>query len=304
MGAARAVLQMWRTPPEGPSSTALSLSGHTRSTIEPRFGRTGDAERTRPQPCIRYEARSWLPFTGEAPEAGIIDGMSDLIIAACDGAAKKNPGPAGWGWVVADAAGTPQRWEAGALGVATNNVAELTALAELLESTDASVPLEVRMDSKYAMQAVTTWIKNWKRNGWLTASKKPVANRELVIRIDELLTGREVTFKHVAAHQVDGDLLNAIADIAASDAAESQQPAGTAHGNAAIPEPRADRVTAAPAARKSAAPRKSATGASGKAPVIKAKFAGRCSCGKPYAQGEKITKLASGGWGHVECAGA
>ncbi|MFI6938168.1 ribonuclease H [Streptomyces sp. NPDC050418] len=230
--------------------------------------------------------------------------MSDLIIAACDGAAKKNPGPAAWGWVVADAEGTPQRWEAGPLGVATNNVAELTALAELLESTDASVPLEVRMDSKYAMQAVTTWIKNWKRNGWLTASKKPVANRELVIRIDELLTGRDVTFRHVAAHQADGDLLNAIADIAASDAAESQQPAGTAHGMTEIPAPRADRVTSAPA-RKAAPARKSTSGnaASGKkAPVIKAKFAGRCSCGQSYAAGEKITKLASGGWGHEACA--
>ncbi|MER7173197.1 ribonuclease H family protein [Streptomyces mesophilus] len=229
--------------------------------------------------------------------------MSDLIIAACDGAAKKNPGPAAWGWVVADADGTPQRWEAGPLGVATNNVAELTALAELLEATDASVPLEVRMDSTYAMQAVTTWIKNWKRNGWLTASKKPVANRELVIRIDELLTGREVTFRHVAAHRADGDLLNAIADIAASDAAESQEPAGTAHGSTEIPQPRADRFTATPAAaRKTAPARKSGSGSSGKAPVIKAKFAGRCSCGQPYAAGEKITKLASGGWGHEACA--
>ncbi|SDJ47654.1 ribonuclease H family protein [Streptomyces indicus] len=240
--------------------------------------------------------------------------MSDLIIAACDGAAKKNPGPAAWGWVIADADGTPQRWEAGPLGVATNNVAELTALAELLEATEPSVPLEVRMDSTYAMQAVTTWIKNWKRNGWLTASKKPVANRELVIRIDELLTGRDVTFRHVAAHRADGDLLNAIADIAASDAAESQQPAGTAHGMTEIPEPRADRVTAEPSARK-AAPRKNAgsgksagggknTGSGKKAPVINAKFAGRCSCGKSYDAGEKITKLASGGWGHVACAQA
>ncbi|WP_415953383.1 RNase H family protein [Streptomyces sp. KLOTTS4A1] len=234
--------------------------------------------------------------------------MSDLIIAACDGAAKKNPGPAAWGWVIADAAGTPQRWEAGPLGVATNNVAELTALAELLAATDAAVPLEVRMDSKYAMQAVTTWIKNWKRNGWLTAAKKPVANRELVIRIDELLTGREVTFRHVAAHQADGDLLNAIADIAASDAAESQQPAGTAHGMAEIPAPRADRITAGPAARKASAPRKDASRRSGsagkKAPVIKAKFAGRCTCGRSYAAGEKITKLASGSWGHEACTGA
>ncbi|MGV2922267.1 ribonuclease H family protein, partial [Streptomyces alfalfae] len=144
--------------------------------------------------------------------------MSDLIIAACDGAAKKNPGPAAWAWVVADAEGVPRRWEAGPLGHSTNNVAELTALAELLEATDPAVPLEVRMDSQYAMNAVTKWIASWKRNGWLTASKKPVANKDLVVRIDALLQGREVTFRHVAAHQVDGDHLNAIADVAASAA--------------------------------------------------------------------------------------
>ncbi|MFE6164202.1 ribonuclease H [Streptomyces sp. NPDC056486] len=237
--------------------------------------------------------------------------MSDLIIAACDGAAKKNPGPAAWAWVVADSDERPQRWEAGPLGVATNNVAELTALAEVLESTDPAVPLEVRMDSQYAMNAVTKWIASWKRNGWLTAAKKPVANKELVVRIDALLQGRAVTFRHVAAHQVDGDHLNAIADVAASDAATTQQPAGTAHGALAIPEPRPERMTASPAARPrksstaqaSAQGGKSSTARAGKGSsgaVIKAKFPGRCHCQKPYAAGEKIAKNAHG-WGHVEC---
>ncbi|MEU5578997.1 ribonuclease H family protein [Streptomyces huasconensis] len=233
--------------------------------------------------------------------------MSDVIIAACDGAAKKNPGPAAWAWVVADAEGRPQRWEAGPLGHSTNNVAELTALAELLESTDPAVPIEVRMDSQYAMNAVTKWIASWKRNGWLTAAKKPVANKDIVVRIDALLQGRAVTFRHVAAHQVGGDHLNAIADVAASDAATTQQPAGTAHGALEIPEPRAERMTASPAGRapKKAAARakKSGPGASGPGPVIKAKFPGRCHCQKPYAAGEKIAKNAHG-WGHVECRDA
>lgn len=227
-------------------------------------------------------------------------GMSDLIIAACDGAAKKNPGPAAWAWVVADADERPQRWEAGPLGHATNNVAELTALAELLESTDPAVPLEVRMDSQYAMNAVSKWIASWKRNGWMTAAKKPVANKDLVVRIDALLQGRPVTFRHVAAHQVDGDHLNAIADVAASDAATTQEPAGTVHGALTIPEPRPERMTSSPSAAR---PRKSSTARAGKGSsgaVIKAKFPGRCHCQKPYAAGEKIAKNAHG-WGHVEC---
>ncbi|MGW2227233.1 ribonuclease H family protein [Streptomyces formicae] len=234
--------------------------------------------------------------------------MSDLIIAACDGAAKKNPGPAAWAWVVADSDGTPQRWEAGPLGHSTNNVAELTALAELLEATDPAVPLEVRMDSQYAMNAVTKWIASWKRNGWLTAAKKPVANKELVVRIDALLQNRAVTFQHVAAHQVDGDPLNAIADVAASDAATSQEPAGTAHGALTIPEPRPERMTASAGARTARTSRAGA-GSAGRAKkssssaTIKAKFPGRCHCQKPYAAGEKIAKNAHG-WGHVECRDA
>ena len=81
--------------------------------------------------------------------------MVDRIIAACDGAAKGNPGPAAWAWVVADTHGRPGRWQAGPLGHATNNVAELTALERLLAATDPGVPLEARMDSQYAMNAVT-----------------------------------------------------------------------------------------------------------------------------------------------------
>ncbi|MGW0735216.1 ribonuclease H family protein [Streptomyces sp. NPDC002851] len=226
--------------------------------------------------------------------------MSERMIAACDGAAKINPGPAGWAWVLADAAGTPQRWEAGPLGRNTNNVAELTALAELLEATDPAVPLEIRMDSQYAMNAVTKWIAGWKRNGWQTASKKPVANKDLVVRIDGLLEGRDVTFQHVLAHQVNGDPLNAIADAAASTAATDQEPAGTSHGATDVPrpspetedKPRATRSRKAPARR---APR------DGSGPVIKAKFPGRCGhCQSRYEAGEKIAKLAAG-WGHPTC---
>lgn len=222
------------------------------------------------------------------------------MIAACDGAAKSNPGPAAWAWVLADPAGTPLRWEAGPLGVATNNVAELTALAELLQATDAGVPLEIRMDSQYAMNAVTKWIAGWKRNGWLTASKKPVANKDLVVRIDALLTGRDVRFVHVLAHQVDGDPLNAIADSAASTAATEQRPAGTAHGTPGFPEPSPETEDRPRAAR----PRKKAAGGAprtGGGPVIKAKFAGRCGhCESRYDVGEKITKVARG-WGHEAC---
>ncbi|WP_037577009.1 ribonuclease H family protein [Phaeacidiphilus oryzae] len=247
------------------------------------------------------------------------------MIAACDGACKRNPGPAAWAWVLADASARPVRWAAGALGQATNNIAELTALARLLESTDPAVPLEIRLDSTYTRDAVTKWLPGWKRKGWKTAAGKPVANQELIVRIDALLAGREVRFVYVPAHQVDGDPLNAIADKAASDSAISQQDASGDASNLPVPGPvvQKSRPARKPANGSTAAaggnggPRggSSAGGAAGggsgsgsssasgggRVPTVKARFAGTCSCGRGYGKGELIGKGPSG-WGHLDCA--
>ncbi|MET9443464.1 ribonuclease H [Streptomyces sp. NPDC006610] len=232
----------------------------------------------------------------------MIGHMRERVVAACDGASKGNPGPAGWAWVVADEGESPARWEAGPLGRATNNVAELTALERLLASTDPDVPLEIRMDSQYAMKAVTTWLPGWKRNGWKNAAGKPVANQDLVVRIDELLDGRSVEFRYVPAHQVDGDPLNDFADRAASQAAVVQQPAGSDLGSPE-PPPSPDTPPTAPrrrsAAAKAAARPRAGSGA-GSSRTLKAKFPGRCVCGRSYAAGEQIAKNAQG-WGHPEC---
>lgn len=203
---------------------------------------------------------------------------------------------------MADAQESPQRWEAGPLGTATNNVAELTALLRLLESTDPAAELEVRMDSQYAMNAVTKWLPGWKRNGWKTAAGKPVANRELVVGIDTLLSGRTVEFRYVPAHQVDGDPLNAVADQGASEAAVAQQAAGTAHGSPMlVPDltAQSQRPRAKPAKRTSAG--KAASGRPARS--VKAKFPGRCHCGRSYAAGETIAKNPAG-WGHEACRAA
>ncbi|RDS63689.1 ribonuclease H [Streptomyces sp. M7] len=225
----------------------------------------------------------------------MIGRMRERVVAACDGASKGNPGPAAWAWVVAGPGEAPERWEAGPLGKATNNVAELTALERLLSATDPDVPLEIRMDSQYAMKAVTTWLPGWKRNGWKTSAGKPVANQDLVVRIDDLLDGRDVEFRYVPAHQVDGDPLNDFADRAASRAAVVQEPAGSALGS---PEPPPSPDTpAAKAPRRKAAPARR-NGSSAR--TIKAKFPGRCVCGRGYAAGESIAKNVQG-WGHPEC---
>ncbi|MYU23682.1 ribonuclease H [Streptomyces sp. SID8352] len=223
--------------------------------------------------------------------------MRERAVAACDGASKGNPGPAGWAWVLADTSGTPVRWEAGPLGRNTNNVAELTALEQLLASTDPDVPLEVRMDSQYAMKAVTTWLPGWKRNGWRTAAGKPVANQELVVRIDALLDGRSVDFRYVPAHQIDGDPLNDFADRAASRAATDQESASSALGSPEPPpSPDVPAVRTATRRKPGAAARKGG----GSSRTLKAKFPGRCVCGRSYAAGESIARNDQG-WGHPDC---
>lgn len=111
------------------------------------------------------------------------------------------------------------------------------------------------------------------------------------MRIDELLDGRSVDFRYVPAHQVDGDPLNDFADRAASQAAKVQEPAGSALGSAE-PPPSADTPKASAPRRKPAASRQ--RGDSSR--TLKAKFPGRCLCGRSYAAGETIAKNAQG-WG-------
>ncbi|MFE5595395.1 ribonuclease H [Streptomyces sp. NPDC056549] len=232
--------------------------------------------------------------------------MVEKIIAACDGASKGNPGPAAWAWVIGRADGAIDRWEAGPLGRATNNVAELTALERLLEALDPAVPAEVRMDSQYAMKAVTTWLPGWRRKGWKTAAGTPVANKDLVVRIDALLTGRDVDFVYVPAHQVDGDPLNDAADRAASHSARTQEPLASAGGSELPPAEPAARAST-PRARSSAPRTGSASAGAGPARrtrpsggTLNAKFPGRCRCGRAYDKGETIAKN-SDGWGHPTC---
>jgi ribonuclease HI len=220
------------------------------------------------------------------------------LIAACDGATKGNPGPSAWAWVLADADGTVLRWRSGPLGHATNNIAELTALRELLVEVGAGARVEARLDSQYTINAVTKWLPAWKKNGWMTSGKKPVANADLIREIDALLGSRDVVFVHVAAHQVNGDPYNDLADRAASATAISQQ---------ALEGTDASQVPGTPD-RPAGSSRAGGGGGGGgsakpkKAFTIQAKFAGTCSCGRGYDAGEKITKLDNGRWGHVACA--
>lgn len=137
------------------------------------------------------------------------------IIAAADGSALGNPGPAGWAWYIDES-----RWRCGGWTRGTNNQGELTAVLDLLRQTAHSPePLHILCDSQYVINSVTKWMAGWKRKGWKKADGKPVLNVEVMKALDEAMRGREVTFEWVKGHA--GHELNEKADVLANGAAKA-----------------------------------------------------------------------------------
>lgn len=62
----------------------------------------------------------------------------------------------------------------------TNQRAELTAILRALEIVPRNRDASIITDSKYAIDCVTSWYINWRKNGWRTAAGKPVENKDLV----------------------------------------------------------------------------------------------------------------------------
>lgn len=142
--------------------------------------------------------------------------MPDRLTIATDGSCLGNPGPGGWAWAIDE-----QHWDAGAASHTTNNLMELRALYEALRATDPAQPLHIQADSQYVINAFTKWIGGWKRAGWMTSAKKPVANRQNIEMIADLLAGRDVTWEYVRGHN--GHPLNEFVDVKARNAATAIQ---------------------------------------------------------------------------------
>lgn len=172
------------------------------------------------------------------------------IIAAADGSALGNPGPAGWAWYIDD-----DHWASGGWAHGTNNMGELKAVLDLFEAT-ASRPeakLRVYCDSQYVINSLTKWMPGWKKKGWKKSDGKPVLNRDLLEALDRALTGRDYEFIWVKGHA--GHELNEKADSLANGAArayqEGREPAhGPGFGVSAEPaaEPVEAPIVNAPAA--------------------------------------------------------
>lgn len=88
----------------------------------------------------------------------------------------------------------------------TNNRMELTAVIEALKHVEIGPPIQVISDSEYVVKGITSWCRNWVRNGWVNASGKPVINRDLWEILIALYQVHDVTFTHIRGHQ--GDVMN------------------------------------------------------------------------------------------------
>jgi ribonuclease HI len=117
-----------------------------------------------------------------------------------DGACKGNPGPGGWGVLLAWN-GTEKELFGGELAT-TNNRMEMMAVIEGLGALKQPCSITLYIDSQYVLKGMTEWLKGWKARGWKTASKEPVKNVDLWQRLDTLVntTGHKIEWRWVKGH--------------------------------------------------------------------------------------------------------
>ena len=120
------------------------------------------------------------------------------VVIHTDGACSGNPGPGGWGAILE--AGTHRKELKGGEPLTTNNRMELAAAIEALEALKAPSDVDLYTDSNYLRGGITSWIKNWKKNGWRTADRKPVKNAELWERLEQVTARHIVRWHWVKGH--------------------------------------------------------------------------------------------------------
>ena len=133
--------------------------------------------------------------------------MNEVTIYT-DGACSGNPGKGGWGAILIYA--KEKKYMSGSKQLTTNNQMELTATIEALKAILKPSSIALYTDSQYVKNGITSWIFNWKKNGWKTANKKPVANKDLWIELEKYVDFHSVNWFWVKGHS--GDHYNEIAD--------------------------------------------------------------------------------------------
>ena len=121
-----------------------------------------------------------------------------MIKIYTDGSCLGNPGPGGWAALVVGE--TKQNTISGKKKNTTNNQMELTAPIKALELFSKREEIEIYTDSLYVKEGMTNWIKVWKKNNWKNSKKKPVKNKLLWKKLDDLVKIHNVEWKWIKAH--------------------------------------------------------------------------------------------------------
>ncbi len=140
-----------------------------------------------------------------------------------DGGCSGNPGPGGWAYVMVQQTFQGEQVIAknkGSEKDTTNNRMELTAVIMALRAlkTMTGIPHQaaVLTDSQYVQKGITEWIRNWKRNAWRTADKKPVKNQDLWMELDSLASEFPLKWEWVKGHA--GNEYNEMCDAMTQEA--------------------------------------------------------------------------------------
>ena len=115
-----------------------------------------------------------------------------------DGACLGNPGKGGWAAIIIEPTGEKQI--VGCERSTTNNRMELKAVIEALKEIEVNSQISLFSDSKYVIDGITKWIKNWKINDWKTTNKKEIKNLDLWMDLDKLTSKLKITWKWVKGH--------------------------------------------------------------------------------------------------------
>lgn len=127
--------------------------------------------------------------------------MTDIkkVEAFTDGSCLGNPGEGGWG-VILRYKGIEKEIN-GYSPDTTNNRMELTAATKALETLKSRCDVTLHTDSKYVMDGINKWMKNWIANDWRTSNKKsPVKNVDLWILLNEQVLRHNITWVWVKGH--------------------------------------------------------------------------------------------------------
>ena len=133
-----------------------------------------------------------------------------------DGSCVGNPGPGGWAAVILE--GETKKELFGGEKLTTNNRMELTAPIMALKKIKSKSHITIFTDSTYVKNGITEWIKKWEKNGWKNSNKKPVKNKDLWIKLNDLCQKNKVIWKWVKGHS--NNKYNILADKLATRAIE------------------------------------------------------------------------------------